>query len=141
MINGLAVPDHLVEQFGKIADYDFASEVSVTILGHIFEQSITDIENEKAAANLEAPPSAPKRKREGVVYTPDFITRFIVEQTIGRRLAEISQALLSGHGKRGQDGEIIWRNKASAEAEYWSTYLDRLTTLRILDPPAARVHS
>jgi type I restriction-modification system DNA methylase subunit len=134
LIDGLAVPDHLVEQFGKIADYDFASEVSVTILGHIFEQSITDIENEKAAANLEAPPSAPKRKREGVVYTPDFITRFIVEQTIGRHLAEISEALLSGHGKRGQDGEIIWRNKASAEAEYWSTYLDRLTTLRILDP-------
>lgn len=134
LIDGLALPDHLVEQFGKIADYDFASEVSVTILGHIFEQSITDIENEKAAAYLEAPPSAPKKKREGVVYTPDFITRFIVEQTIGRHLAEIGEALLAGHGKRGQDGEIIWRNKASAEADYWSAYLDRLTTLRILDP-------
>lgn len=134
LIDGLALPDHLVEQFGKIADYDFASEVSVTILGHIFEQSITDIENEKAAANLEAPPSAPKKKREGVVYTPDFITRFVVEQTIGRHLAEIGEALLPGHGKRGQDGEIVWRNKASAEAAYWSDYLDRLTTLRILDP-------
>lgn len=134
LIDDLALPDHLVEQFGKIADYDFASEVSVTILGHIFEQSITDIENEKAAANLEAPPSAPKRKREGVVYTPDFITRFIVEQTIGRHLAEIGEALLPGRGKRGQDGEIVWRNKASAEADYWSAYLDRLTTLRVLDP-------
>lgn len=134
LIDGLALPDHLVEQFGKIAGYDFASEVSVTILGHIFEQSITDIENEKAAAQLEAPPSAPKKKREGVVYTPDFITRFIVEQTIGRHLSEISEALLPGFGKRGQEGEIIWRNKSSAEADYWSAYLDRLTTLRILDP-------
>lgn len=134
LIDELALPDHLVEQFGKIADYDFASEVSVTILGHIFEQSITDIENEKAAANLEAPPSAPKKKREGVVYTPDFITRFVVEQTIGRHLSEIGEALLSGHGKRGQDGEIVWRNKSSAEADYWSAYLDRLTALRILDP-------
>lgn len=134
LIDDLALPDHLVEQFGKIADYDFASEVSVTILGHIFEQSITDIENEKAAANLEAPPSAPKKKREGVVYTPDFITRFIVEQTIGRHLVEIGEALLPGRGKRGQDSEIVWRNKVSAEADYWSAYLDRLTNLRILDP-------
>jgi len=134
MIDSLALPDNLVEQFGKIADYDFTSEVSVTILGHIFEQSITDIENEKAAANLEAPPSAPKKKREGVVYTPDFITRFIVEQTIGRHLVDISEALLPSRGKRGPNGEIVWRNKVSAEADYWSAYLDRLTTLRILDP-------
>jgi hypothetical protein len=134
LIDGLALPDQLVEQFGKIADYDFASEVSVTILGHIFEQSITDIENEKAAANLEAPPSAPKKKREGVVYTPEFITRFIVEQSIGRHLTEIGEALLPGLGNRGQDGEIIWRNKTSAEADYWTAYLDHLTNLRILDP-------
>lgn len=134
LIDGLALPDHLVEQFAVIADYDFASEVSVTILGHIFEQSITDIENEKAAAGIEAPPPAPKKKREGVVYTPDFITRFIVEQTIGRHLAEIAETLLPEHGTRDDDGAIRWRNKTSAEADYWSAYLERLATLRILDP-------
>lgn len=134
LIDGLAIPDHLVEQFAVIAEYDFASEVSVTILGHIFEQSITDIENEKAAAGLEAPPPAPKKKREGVVYTPDFITRFIVEQTIGRHLAEIADALLPAHGRRERDGTIRWRNKTSAEADYWSAYLEGLAALRILDP-------
>ena len=135
LIDGLALPDHLVEKFGLIAGYDFASEVSVTILGHIFEQSITDIENEKAEARIAAPPpSASKKKREGVVYTPDFITRFIVEQTIGKSLREIEDALLPQHGKREDDGGIRWRNKTSAEAEFWTAYLDRIARLRILDP-------
>jgi type I restriction-modification system DNA methylase subunit len=134
LIDGLDLPDHLVEKFGLLADYDFASDVSVNILGHIFEQSITDIENEKAEAGIEAPPPAPKKKREGVVYTPDFITRFIVEQTIGRRLQEIAEELLPEFGKAQPDDTIQWRNSKTAEADYWSTYLDRLTALRILDP-------
>jgi type I restriction-modification system DNA methylase subunit len=134
LIDGLELPDHLVEQFALFGDYDFASDVSVNILGHIFEQSITDIENEKAAAGIEAPPPAPKKKREGVVYTPDFITRFIVEQTIGRRLREIADELLPSFGKTQTDGTILWRNGKTAEADYWSVYLDRLTALRILDP-------
>ena len=134
LIDTLSLPDHLVERFSVIADYDFASEVSVTILGHIFEQSITDIENEKAAAGLEAPPPATKKKREGVVYTPEFITRFTVERTVGRHLAEIADALLPEYGARQADGTILWRKKAPAEAEYWTAYLDRIASLRILDP-------
>lgn len=134
VIDALALPDHLVEQFAVVAKYDFASEISVTILGHIFEQSITDIENEKAAAGIEAPPPAPKKKREGVVYTPDFITRFIVEQTIGRHLNEIADALLPSYGRRDDDGAIRWRNRNSAEADYWSAYLAGMAALRILDP-------
>lgn len=133
-IDALVLPDDLVERFSTIADYDFASEVSVTILGHIFEQSITDVENEKAAAGIEAPPPAPKKKREGVVYTPDFITRFIVEQTIGRHLSEIAEALLPTHGRREADGTIRWKNRTSAEADYWAAYLTGLASLRILDP-------
>lgn len=133
-LDGFALPDHLVDQFSDIANYDFASEVSVTILGHIFEQSITDIENEKAVAGLEAPPPATKKKREGVVYTPDFITRFIVEQTVGLHLAEIEAELIPKFGKRGEDGTVSWHNKKSAEADFWTAYLNRIGTLRILDP-------
>jgi type I restriction-modification system DNA methylase subunit len=134
IIDVLALPDHLVEQFIKIADYDFASEISVTILGHIFEQSITDIENDKAEAGIEAPPPATKKKREGVVYTPDFITRFIVEQTIRRHLTEIEDKLLPKFGRREADGSVAWRNKTSAEADFWNAYLSQIATLRILDP-------
>ncbi|TWA26363.1 TaqI restriction endonuclease [Sinorhizobium medicae] len=134
LIDTLGLPDELVDRFKLITDYDFASEVSVTVLGHIFEQSITDIENEKAAAGLEAPPPVPKKKREGVVYTPDFITQFIVEQTVGRQLNEIRDALLSKYGKRDTAGVLRWKNKTTAEAEYWAAYLERLASLRILDP-------
>lgn len=134
ILDELALPDHLVEQFIDIANYDFASEISVTILGHIFEQSITDIENDKAAAGIEAPPPATKKKREGVVYTPAFITRFIIEQTVGRHLAEIEEELLPKFGERQADGEVSWRNKTSAEADFWNAYLDRIASLRILDP-------
>jgi hypothetical protein len=34
------------------------------------------------------PPPVGKRKREGVVYTPDMVTRFLVEKTIGLSLRE-----------------------------------------------------
>jgi len=133
VIDSLDLPDHLVERFALLGGYDFESEISVTILGHIFEQSITDIEREKAEARLEAPPSATKKKREGVVYTPDFITRFIVERTIGAHLAEISTALLPGYGQICADGEIVWRGK-TGESEFWTAYLARLASLRVLDP-------
>jgi type I restriction-modification system DNA methylase subunit len=131
-IDALNLPDHLVERFAFLSGYDFRSEISVTILGHIFEQSISDIEAEKAEPRT-GPAQVGKRKREGVVYTPDFVTRFIVEQTIGKHLEEASEGLLPAYGRREPAGEIKWRSK-TAEADYWRAYLDRLTGLRILDP-------
>ncbi len=135
LLDGLDLPDHLVEDFGKLATYDFDldGEVSVTVLGHIFEQSITDLEALHAEARNVAPPKAGKRKRDGVVYTPDFVTRFIVERTIGIHLSEASDALLPQFGKTGPDGEIVWKKKQS-ERDYWTAYLDRIARLRIVDP-------
>jgi type I restriction-modification system DNA methylase subunit len=136
-LDAVPVPDELVGRFALLSKYDFRSEVSVTILGHIFEQSITDIEELRAGAAPDAASKAGKRKREGVVYTPNFVTRFIVEQTIGRRLAEIADALLPDYGVLGADGEIDWRKagrRRTAETDYWRAYLDRIAGLRIVDP-------
>ena len=58
-----------------MASFDFNTEVSVNILGHIFEQSISDLEEIKEEKVL-------RRKKEGVYYTPDFITDFICRNTI-----------------------------------------------------------
>lgn len=133
-LDALALPDHLVERFLDIAGYDFKSQVSVTILGHIFEQSISDIEALQAEARGEAAPKAGKRKRDGVVYTPDFVTAFIVERTIGLQLHEIAEELLDEHARGiGADGTVQWKTKGS-ERDYWRAYLERLTALRILDP-------
>ena len=133
-LDALALPDHLVSRFADISAYDFRSQVSVTILGHIFEQSISDIEALQAEARGEARPKTGTRKRYGVVYTPEFVTRFIVEKTVGSHLAEIKDGLLPLYAEgAGLDGGVKWRKK-NAERDYWQAYLDRLATLRILDP-------
>ena len=133
-LEALDLPDHLVLRFLDISKYDFKSEVSVSILGHIFEQSITDIEALQAQARGEPPPKVGTRKRFGVVYTPEFVTRFIVERTIGTHLTEIAAALLAEHADGvSDDGIVRWKSRGS-EVAYWRAYLDRLTALRIVDP-------
>ncbi|MFL6721842.1 MAG: Eco57I restriction-modification methylase domain-containing protein [Sphingomonas sp.] len=133
-LESLDLPDHLVERFPEISQYDYRSEVSVTILGHIFEQSISDIEALLAEARGEPLPRTGSRKRFGVVYTPEFVTSFIVDQTVGAHLKEISDHLLLSHAKRvDADGNVFWKSK-TAEGDYWRAYLDQLTALRIVDP-------
>ena len=55
--------------------FDFKTDISVNILGHIFEQSISDLEYLKKDG-------VSKRKRDGVYYTPEHITEFICKNTI-----------------------------------------------------------
>jgi len=55
--------------------FDFATELNVNILGHIFEQSLTDLEELKGE-------EISKRKREGIFYTPEFITDYICRNAI-----------------------------------------------------------
>ena len=139
----LTLPDDVCEGFKKIGDYDFASEVSVTVLGHIFEQSIADVERLQAEARGETVEEEKKtgtsgrRKRDGVVYTPDYIARFIVEQTIGKHLEDLFAESLAPFMTKGSDANdyeaIQWRKK-SGELEAWETYRDRVKTLRIVDP-------
>lgn len=143
-INAFALPDDVCEGFKTLGDYDFASEVSVTVLGHIFEQSIADVERLQAQARGEeteeerATGTTGRRKRDGVVYTPDYIARFIVAETLGAHLGEAFTEILRAHAKAGADlsdyAAIPWRNKKTSELEAWQVYRDRLKTLRIVDP-------
>ena len=73
----------------------YRDDVPVTLLGHLFEQSITDLEKLRAESRGEEAPKVTKRKREGVVYTPDIVTRFLVGKTIGETLADRRTALLA----------------------------------------------
>lgn len=58
-----------------ISSFDFSTELDVNILGHIFENSIGDIEELKED-------SKGRRKKEGVFYTPEYITDYICRNTI-----------------------------------------------------------
>ncbi|WP_228057654.1 DNA methyltransferase [Tychonema sp. LEGE 07203] len=90
----LTVPNPLCSLLKKLTRFDFDTEVSVEILGHIFEQSVTDLEELNAeTAGQEYDRKKGKRKTQGVFYTPAFITQYIVEVSLGgylnRREAEL----------------------------------------------------
>jgi len=134
--DAIVLPDPLTEQLAALANWDYRSDVPVTVLGHIFEQSITDLEALRAESRGEEAPKVSKRKREGVVYTPDIVTRFLVERTLGLMLTERFNALLARHGKAPpQNGDPIFADSESkAERAFWRDYAGVLRGLRIVDP-------
>ncbi|MAD98615.1 MAG: restriction endonuclease subunit M [Flavobacteriaceae bacterium] len=73
----------------QLSTYDFESEVSVNILGHIFEHSLNDIEEIQAElSGTVAEKTKTKRKKDGVFYTPKYITKYIVDNTVGKLCEE-----------------------------------------------------
>jgi len=65
----------VIENLLIMDSFNFENEVNVNTLGHIFEQSITDLEemnNEEIS----------QRKKDGVFYTPEEITDYISKNTI-----------------------------------------------------------
>ena len=86
ILDTVTIDDELLYRHtAKISEYDFASEVDVNILGHIFENSLNELDELTAqAAGQEIDKSKTKRKRDGIVYTPKYITKYIVDNTVGR---------------------------------------------------------
>lgn len=137
----------------RLANYDFQSQISVDILGRIFENSLTEIEevqneieNEKQGIKVENN-NIGKRKKDGVFYTPEYITKYIVENTIGKLCdakkeelkinddefaleshAELVSASAKKIPKRVRDDKIAELDKRL------ETYREYLLSLKILDP-------
>lgn len=76
--------DVLYKHTNQLSKYDYASEVDVNILGHIFENSLTEIEEITNQLQEGSEPTISKRKKDGVFYTPQYITKYIVENTVGK---------------------------------------------------------
>lgn len=86
--------DLLYNHTKKLAAYDFESQVDVNILGHIFENSLNEIESVNAEIEgSDFDKQKSKRKKDGVFYTPKYITKYIVENTIGKLCDEKKTAL------------------------------------------------
>jgi type I restriction-modification system DNA methylase subunit len=136
IIDALGLSNYVCENFARIADYDFSTDVPVSVLGHIFEQSVSDIEKMRAEAQGQPPPKTAKRKREGVVYTPDFVTRFIVEETIGKTLLERFESVLVVHGVIETKSEkgLTYDWTPEVERAVWLDYRQELRGLTIVDP-------
>ena len=146
VLDQLNVSDELCEGFKNLSEYDFDSEVSVTVLGRIFEQSIADLEiliSSVAAGDL--PQMAPdkskkttavsgKRKKFGVVYTPDNITQFIVANTLGTHIDEQFKMLFIDYGKYKADGSIQWKKGKKVELQFWYAWQETLQAIKVVDP-------
>ena len=95
VLDSLIVSDDLLhEHTRRLSEYDFKSDVDVNILGHIFEHSLSEIEEvTQSIMGEEVDTSKSKRKKDGVFYTPSYITKYIVENTVGKLCAEKKTAL------------------------------------------------
>ena len=90
ILDQLVIDDKLLLKYTrKLANYDFASQVDVNILGHIFENSLNEIESVNAEIEGDTfDKQTSKRKKDGVFYTPKYITKYIVENTVGKLCEE-----------------------------------------------------
>jgi type I restriction-modification system DNA methylase subunit len=141
----LKLPDGLLlNNTMALSAYDFASEVDVNILGHIFEHSLSEIEELTAQLQCEIiDPAKSKRKKDGIFYTPKYITKYIVENTVGTLCDEKKKELqikglliddtyyVKTHGRASQQK---LNQKAKDLFETLHNYKNWLLTLKILDP-------
>nr|MCR5401454.1 N-6 DNA methylase [Treponema sp.] len=139
ILDNIKIGDDVLYLYSKrLSDYDFDSQISVDILGHIFEHSLTEIEEvqkqieaEKSGLTTEKTDIG-KRKKDGVFYTPSYITKYIVENTIGKLCNEkkeelgIKDSAFSKTKKTSKDKDEL--NKKLEDYKQW------LLSLKILDP-------
>ncbi|SCY18997.1 N-6 DNA Methylase [Nonlabens sp. Hel1_33_55] len=123
----------------KLATYDFESQVDVNILGHIFENSLNEIESINAeieGGDFDKQKS--KRKKDGVFYTPKYITKYIVENTVGK-LCDEKKAALGFQEEEYFKGRGTGRNKRNDKTiqklvTILDDYRDWLLQITICDP-------
>ena len=134
-LDALKIDDSVLEaQF--LSDYDFLSDIGVNILGHIFESSLNDLEELNAQINgNEFDTKQSKRKKDGIFYTPEFITEFIVENSLGALCKtkkdelglDLNELLAPKNPKKLTKAESEIKDKIYAYREW-------LLSLKILDP-------
>ncbi|NCS89900.1 MAG: hypothetical protein AUK34_08870 [Ignavibacteria bacterium CG2_30_36_16] len=148
---GLFAPDEILDNISidddilhkhtlTLSRYDFETDVDVNILGHIFEHSLGEIA--AIAATMGHAPlttdtpltNTSKRKKDGIFYTPKYITKYIVENTVGKLCDEkrkefgiVDEEYAKGRKNRKKD-TITALDKKLTDYRNW------LLSLTILDP-------
>ena len=125
--------DLLLTHTRKLSEYDFESDVDVNILGHIFENSLSEIEEVTQQITQGTTPQTSKRKQDGVFYTPQYITKYIVENTIGRLCTEKKAELHIDEAEYFADHRRQMQTKKRL-LDQLHQYRDWLLQITILDP-------
>ena len=142
VLNSLNIDDKVFEELKKISDYDFDSDLNVNILGHIFEQSISDIEElKKSISGEEFDLKKSKRKKDGIFYTPQYITKYIVENSIKNWLddkrKELGEDDLPILNEKDYIFDIAKKNYTKnyrKHIEFWQQYREAVRNIKIIDP-------
>tara|TARA_R110001583_G_scaffold85590_2_gene224429 strand:- start:6781 stop:9948 length:3168 start_codon:yes stop_codon:yes gene_type:complete len=136
LLDTILIDDDILHAYVlKLTKYDFQSEVDVNILGHIFENSLNEIES--ITAQLEGhkiDKSKTKRKKDGVFYTPKYITKYIVDNTVGKLCDERKEVLgivdeEYAKGRKNRKKDIVQGLDANLQA-----YRNWLLNITICDP-------
>ena len=163
-LDHLRVSDDVCAYFRDLGGYDYRPPhqaaietggdriIDVDILGHIFEQSITDLERLRNELDGLVEPVGPdkhktRRKKEGAFYTPSFITRYIVEQALGGVLKDRFEQLRQTHQEdaRGTAStaladptvytlDTLKKPERAALVDFWDAWQEELVAIRLLDP-------
>ena len=166
-LDALTVPDDVCAHFKDIGDYDYRparevadedetteirSLIDVDILGHIFEQSITDLERLRQNLTTDGvaaddDQASAQRKNQGAFYTPAFITRYLVEQALGgvwqvrfEALRQKHEAEAAGTSRKvladpnAYDLAALNDPQRKTLVRFWEAWQEELKSLRILDP-------
>lgn len=134
VLDNIKITDDLLSAHcRKLSEYDFESDVDVNILGHIFENSLSEIEEVTQQISSGNAPTTSKRKQDGVFYTPQYITKYIVENTVGRLCAEKKQQM----GIREEEYFSDQRRQMQTKKrllDQLQQYREWLLQITILDP-------
>jgi type I restriction-modification system DNA methylase subunit len=140
LLDNLTITDGVLYQHCRVlAHYDFDTEVDTNILGHIFEHSLNEVD--EVAANTEGSSnsngfkpvekSIGKRKKDGIFYTPRYITKYIVESTVGDLCKQKKIAL-------GLDNDALIKADTKKDCKLYQAKIEEyrkwLLHLTILDP-------
>ncbi|KAF0239136.1 MAG: hypothetical protein FD181_521 [Prolixibacteraceae bacterium] len=155
-LDNLIIKDEILLKLIAFSEFDFDSDLNVNILGHIFEQSLSDIEELKAQIGngkeltdeekSEVRKNG-KRKKDGIFYTPEYITRYIVKEAIGGWLEDRKQELgfynlpeltsddiatIKPENKKGS--KLRYNAKVEVWLKFWEAYKQQLLNIKVLDP-------
>ncbi|SMP86618.1 Type I restriction enzyme R protein N terminus (HSDR_N) [Epsilonproteobacteria bacterium SCGC AD-308-E02] len=124
----LIIDDHIIkDDLSHLSAKDFSDDVDVEVLGHIFEQSLNDLEKIKESL-FEEHKIVDTRKKDGVFYTPKFITEYIINNTVSKLCSDKKSEL-----KLFESVKDTTKAKEKRR-DTLHTYREYLESLKIVDP-------
>jgi len=127
-LEDLIIDDHIIkDDLSHLSAYDFSDDVDVEVLGHIFEQSLNDLEKIKESL-FEEHKIVDTRKKDGVFYTPKFITEYIINNTVALMCNEKKEQLKLYEGVKNT------KKSKEKKRDDLHKYREYLESLKIVDP-------